>query len=636
MSTKLTSVAVPLLCLLAACDSGGLDSHRLRVPVRLAFGVPPTAVIAGAAIRPAVTVMVQDDHGNTVTDATTEIHLGLGNNPGNGSLSGTVVLSAVNGVATFSDLSLDRSGRGYTLTADAQGLGAATSLRFNVSLDPTTLAFVVQPNATAAGHVFAPPVTIAVLDDQGNTVESASTSVTVRIGTNPSGATLGGTAAAAVVNGIARFSNLVIDNPGNGYVLTASASGLNEANSVPFDVRGAFVTVSAGIYRTCAVSEAGTVYCWGFIGLNKDWMNDDPPFKESPVAVGSGLTFTTVSTSSHSCGRTISGAAYCWGDNEGGQLGSGSTTSSRTPVKVTGELSFAAVSAGGGHTCGLTTTGAVYCWGDNSLGQLGNGSRTGSTAPTPVAGGLTFTSVSSGSSHSCGVTTAGAAYCWGANGNGQLGDGSRLDSSIPVAVAGGLTFAMVSSGSAVVVDSREDIRGGPGGLRARPLPDAVSTISALVRFYEHTCGMTLGGEAYCWGGNSSGQLGNGSTTDASTPVLVAGDLTFAMVTAGGGYSCGVTASGAAYCWGDNGTGQLGNGSTTDSSTPLAVTGSLSFASVAAAPAEGGLGVASDDSAAHTCGITKAGVVYCWGWNVLGQLGNGTLTGSSTPIRISNL
>jgi len=164
----------------------------------------------------------------------------------------------------------------------------------------------------------------------------------------------------------------------------------------------------------------------------------------------------------------------------------------------------------------------------------------------------------------------------------------------------------------------------------------VSTISALVRFYEHTCGMTLGGEAYCWGGNSSGQLGNGSTTDASTPVLVAGDLTFAMLTAGGGYSCGVTASGAAYCWGDNGTGQLGNGSTTDSSTPLAVTGSLSFASVAAAPAEGGLGVASDDSAAHTCGITKAGVVYCWGWNVLGQLGNGTLTGSSTPIRISNL
>ena len=610
MPRKLSRAAVQLLWLLAACDSGGLDSHRLQVPARLVFSVPPSSVIAGAAIRPAVVVEVQDEHGKTVTSANTPIQVALGDNPGAAGLSGTVTLSAVNGVATFPDLSLDRPGTGYTLTANAPHLSGANSSRFNVSLAPTTLAFVVPPFTTKAGHVIAPTVTVAVLDDLGNTVESASTSVTLRIGTNPSYGTLTGTLTAAVVNGISRFSNLVIDNPGRGYTLIASAIGVNGVSSAAFDVSGGFATVDVGGFGTCGLSDTGAVYWWGSFSFGDPMDDSKYMTSDKPFALGGGLTFTAVSGGGwHSCGRTISGAAYCWGMNSAGQLGSGAQANwksgSKTPVAVAGGLTFTAVSAGSDHSCGVTTTGAAYCWGSNYSGQLGNLVIGYSTTPVPVTGGLTFTTVSAGSDHSCGVTTTGAAYCWGANYSGQLGNGLYTDSITPVAVAGGFSFAAVSAGSAISVPVLE----------------------------EHTCGVTPAGAVYCWGGNHSGQLGDESTTDSTTPVAVAGDLTFAIVSAGGGYSCAVTTSGAAYCWGNNDTGQLGNGSTTKTSRPVAVAGGITFATVASGPSEGATSQTSEDSAAHTCGITGVGLAYCWGRNSNGELGNGSETDSRIPVRI---
>src|SRR5207247_1427933 len=136
-----------------------------------------------------------------------------------------------------------------------------------------------------------------------------------------------------------------------------------------------------------------------------------------PVGVSAGgLTFTAVSAGAyHTCGLTTGGAAYCWGSNDNGELGNGSTTSSSVPVAVTAPgLTFTAVSAGGCHTCGVTPSGAVYCWGSNAYGQLGNGSTTSSSVPVAVsAGGRTFTAVSAGYLHTCGLTSGGAGYCWG-------------------------------------------------------------------------------------------------------------------------------------------------------------------------------------------------------------------------------
>ena len=244
-----------------------------------------------------------------------------------------------------------------------------------------------------------------------------------------------------------------------------------------------------------------------------------------PVAsVGAG--------SIHSCGLTVTGDAYCWGFNDFGQLGDGSTTGSPTPVLVSGGIRFSSISTRGGHTCGVTSVGDVYCWGENFRGQLGDGTTINRLTPVLVSGGLSFASVSTAYSETCGVTTGGDAYCWGENFHGQLGDGTTINRLTPVAVAGGLTFASLSTGA-------------------------------------HTCGVTAAGDTYCWGDNRWGKLGDGTTTNRHTPVGVAGGLGFASLSTAFWHTCGVTAAGDAYCWGSNGDGQLGDGTTINRLAPRA-------------------------------------------------------------------
>ena len=273
---------------------------------------------------------------------------------------------------------------------------------------------------------------------------------------------------------------------------------------------------------------------------------------------------------------------------------------SQEPTAVQGGLQFTAIGHGSDHGCGLTPGGKAYCWGYNFDGRLGTGSAAGpeqcdsygspiscSTQPVAVTGSLSFTTLVVGLDHACGLVAGGAAYCWGANAYGQLGDSSRTDRMAPVPVAGGHSFVALSAGASF------------------------------------TCGRTSDSIAYCWGDNGLGQLGFLSTVGAVvTPDSVAGGHRFASISAGEYHTCGVTGSGAAYCWGQNYFGELGIGTTSDySRTPVAVTGGLTFASVMA----GGW---------HSCGVTVAGVAYCWGNNGRGELGNGSTTSSSVPVKVA--
>jgi len=211
------------------------------------------------------------------------------------------------------------------------------------------------------------------------------------------------------------------------------------------------------------------------------------------------------------------------------------------------------------------------------------GSTTISATSGTAAGGVTlrvtaleFAVVTAGVWHTCALTVSGLAYCWGANTLGQLGDGSRTDRIMPAPVAGGVRFQTVNSG----------------------LEDPAA----------HTCGLTAAGVPYCWGSNTSGRLGVGSTVAAGAPVR--GAFRFAAVSAGFRHTCGVTTSREAYCWGDNTLGALGDGTQRGSSSPVRVSGQLAFQSVSA----GGF---------FTCGVTIGGEAYCWGMNRSGQLGNGS-------------
>ena len=206
---------------------------------KVVFTVQPSNAGAGAANTPAVQASVEDAQGNTVTTATTIITVAIGTNPASGILSGTMTVAAISGVATFSTLSLNKAGTGYTLTGSATGLTGATSTAFNISAGAEAkLVFTVQPSDAAAGAAITPALQVAVQDAQGNTVTTATTSIMVAIGTNPNGGTLSGTTTAAAVNGVATFSNLSIDPAGTGYTLTASATGLTGATSSAFNVVG--------------------------------------------------------------------------------------------------------------------------------------------------------------------------------------------------------------------------------------------------------------------------------------------------------------------------------------------------------------------------------------------------------------
>ena len=225
--------------------SGSASSNTFNVastPSKLAFSVSPGNSVQGQPLIPTVRVAILDVNNITVPNASNNVTVAIGINPSSGILSGTKTVTAVNGVATFNGLSIDKSGVGYTLTATSSGLINATSAAFNEvgsASAPTQLAFNVQPSNVAANAVISPAMLVVVEDVNGTIVGSASNSVTLTLGANPGGATLAGALTVSAVNGVATFSNVSLNNTGTNYTLIAQAGGLTNATSAQFSVTGA-------------------------------------------------------------------------------------------------------------------------------------------------------------------------------------------------------------------------------------------------------------------------------------------------------------------------------------------------------------------------------------------------------------
>ncbi len=381
------------------------------------------------------------------------------------------------------------------------------------------------------------------------------------------------------------------------------------SNTVTIAIGGVAATkISAGREHTCVVNSAGGVLCWGH---NENGQLGDGSFTDSSVPVPvKGLPSGVISIASAghgaNCALTKAGSVWCWGTGTNGQLGNGGRNNSNVPVQVLDTAGttplggIVEISAGQDHMCAVTNTGAALCWGDNSFSKLGAPQITGSNALTPAqVSGLTsgVASISPGSNYTCAVTTSGGALCWGdtgplgANGNTSPTPINVLNTAGSGPLTGVATLAagydhacaLTTEGTALCWgnDSAGQIGNGtegpPFNLPTQVLNSAanapLSGVIQLTAGEEDSCVVNGGGGVLCWGYNAQGEIGEDTRSHYDSPVAVTG-LASGVIEIASGYrhNCAITSAGGVMCWGFNEYGQLGDGKLTNTAVPTAVVG----------------------------------------------------------------
>lgn len=529
------------------------------------LGVPPVQALPGRALRALHSVRGGFDLSSIITGVVTIAILTVG------------VLAAVFGVipaaqdhAARQDLASVRTAEGVTKAKDGKYRdGAGLEVSGYLVSSPKTAVGADAPGACWIGFIKSQAGTVFYLTSGMNDPQLYTPGTDAGCLTVSEQEALAETAGATPVIKTGYGSSWGVNDYGMlGNGTTAASSTVPVAVSTAGLLSGKSLTaVSAAEYHSCGIAD-GAAYCWGRnyageLGDNKVNITSNVPVAVSTAGVLDGKTVTDISVGvGYSC-VVADGKAYCWGENNFGQLGDLTTYQSHVPVAVSTAGALAgktvtAISAGVYTTCAVAD-GNAYCWGRGTNGELGNGTLVQSLAPVAVTktGALAekpVSAISVGAIYAC-LIAEGAAYCWGHNSSGMLGDGTNTQSTVPVAV---------------------DASGALAG----------KTVTGLSADRYHTCAVA-GGGTYCWGRNLNGQLGNGKITNSLVPVAVkaTGVLagkTVTAVSAGMYFTCAI-ADAAAYCWGQNTSGQLGDGTKTQSTVPVAVlaTGVLAGAKVTA-------------------------------------------------------
>jgi alpha-tubulin suppressor-like RCC1 family protein len=350
----------------------------------------------------------------------------------------------------------------------------------------------------------------------------------------------------------------------------------------------AYKSVSAGQYHACSIRSDNTLWCWGLNTSGQAGTGTGDAIFLKPAAAGSATDWERVSAgATFTCALNAAKKILCFGANTSGQLGDGTVATKTSPTPVADVMVlWKDVDAGVSHTCAISEGGDLFCWGANARGQIGDGSTDNKSLPTPVTKAGPWASVSAGSEFSCAVHADGTLWCWGLNSSRQLGDATTMNTAVPV--------------------------------QEKTLAADWASVTAGSGF---TCGVKVDGTRWCWGGNSLGQGGDGTTISINQPKKADADTDWAKIEAGDLAACGIKKSGALLCWGDGSVGQTGQpGDETLKLSPAAASAEMDWIAVA-----GGLRFA--------CGVQASGRLSCWGSASRGALGGGFAPDRTEPSQV---
>lgn len=399
---------------------------------------------------------------------------------------------------------------------------------------------------------------------------------------------------------------------------------------------------------TCAAPTGSALYCWG-LNTYGQLGDGSTTTRSAPTAVSGGHVFSKMAVEGNwtKCALKSDGSAWCWGRNNYGQIGDGTTTDRPAPRGVTGGHQFVDLSNGTYTMCGLKASGQVWCWGRNHHGQVGDGTTTDRTTPTLVSGGHLFKKIVASVSTTCGIRTDDRIYCWGDNEDSEVGDGTTTDRTSPRATSGGYSYKelvrLTRGWGAIRTDNvmmawGQSTYGELGIGSGSSVPVAISGVPANSNFrYGGNVSyiFATNGNGYAAGNRRDGMVAdgycNGSTNSAQTTYkLITGGLSWKDIQSSGDNTCGLATNGQAYCWGED--------------SPANGTGNTTSIKCYASPAVSG-GHVFDQIfliaiSEGYAGKKANGDFYTWGENdtsnFIGQLGDGTTTDKSTPTLNSNL
>jgi alpha-tubulin suppressor-like RCC1 family protein/pimeloyl-ACP methyl ester carboxylesterase len=474
------------------------------------------------------------------------------------------------------------------------------------------------------------------------TVSGISTAIGIAAGGNAAvtpGSTIGSHTCALLSDGTAKCWG----SNSNGQLGIGSMGGIQATPQTVTGLSNATGIVTGG-WHTCVTISGGTVKCWGYNASGQLGIGSFSD-KSSPQAVSGLSNVASIGAGGfQTCARLTDSTLKCWGGNSYGQVGDGSKIDRNTPQTISGLSNVASVSAGHVHTCVRLSTGSVKCWGHNDYGGLGNGTTTTSTTPVSVSGITTAAQLAAGYTSTCVLLTDGTMKCWGNNYSGQLASGTSGDYGAPtlvrpqtmnkvmdVATGGLFTCVLWDTGSVKCFGSNSRGQLGNGTTTDSKTPvdvTGITTAKAIAAGFSHVCVLLTDSTIKCWGKGGDGNLGNGKTLDSSTPVTVSGITTAVEIGMGIGHGCARLSDGTVKCWGLNQNGELGNNSTKSSSTPVTVSGISNATSIA--------GGGTTSEAGHSCAVLSTGSVKCWGRGNFGQLGNGGTASSKTPVSVTGI